>query len=305
MKKILVFVLAMLLFVTACGNEDTTDEATEPQDDVAVEREVLEVAVIPAQSIGEMETGLRKLEETLAEKLDREVKVDHYPNYNAVVEALNYEHIDLAYLGPVTYLVAHDQSGAQAILTQEIDGEPFYYSYMITHVDNPWDSLDELLEDVSEIEFAFGSISSTSGSVIPSYELMQRGVFEDEYENEFKTVRYTGSHDITAQQVASKQVGAGAIDSAIFNGLVREGAINADDYKIIWQSEQLYQYPWAVRASMTEEEIAEIQQAFISITDKEILDIFGGASAFVEADQAQYDYILEVAKKTGMLRLNE
>lgn len=287
-------------------NNNTTannDNVDETENDPAVDSEVFRVAVIPSQSIGEMQTGLDNLQETLTEALDMAVEVEHYPNYNAVVEAINYSHIELAFLGPLTYLIAHEQSGAQAILTQEIDGEPYYYSYMISHVDQPWDTLDEALENPGpgEIDFAFASISSTSGSLIPGTELVNRGVFEDENNHEFASVRYTGSHDVTARVVEDQTVDIGAIDSAIYNSLVEEGAVDDDQIKVIWQSEQLYQYPWVVPHDMSDELIAEVQEAFINIDDPEILRVFGGASAFVEADDSQYEDVLEAAREFNML----
>nr|WP_184664945.1 phosphate/phosphite/phosphonate ABC transporter substrate-binding protein [Texcoconibacillus texcoconensis] len=279
--------VASLLFIAACGESDR--------------EEAFEVAVIPAQSIGGMQTGLERLEETLEDSLQQDVQVEHYPNYNAVVEAINYSHIDLAYLGPLTYLVAHEESGAEAILTQEIEGDPYYYSYIVTHKDQPWKSLDDMLEERSNVDFAFGSIASTSGSLIPGLELSERGVFESENVHEFQDVRYTGSHDITATQVENQEVEAGAIDSAIFHALAKDGAINEEEFSIIWQSEPLYQYPWVVPHDMQEGQIEKIQQAFMAIDDPEVLDIFGGADAFVEADDSQYEDVLEAARTFDML----
>ncbi|SDN20679.1 phosphate/phosphite/phosphonate ABC transporter substrate-binding protein [Alkalicoccus daliensis] len=308
MKKSILPLAGAALFLTACGadnetNSNENNNATAGNN--AGSEELYEVAVIPSQSIGEMEEGLTRLEDHLADSMDREVEVTHYPSYNAVVEAINFGHVDLAYFGPVTYLIAYEQSGAEAILTQNIDGEPYYYSYIITQPDAPWESLDDLLEDAGEVEFAFGSQSSTSGFAVPGYELMQRGVYESESTYEFESVQFTGSHDITADAVASGSVDAGAIDSAIFNALIDDGLINEDDYKILWESDQLYQYPWAVPAETDEDTIAAVQEAFMEIEDEEILNIFGGADSFVEASPDEYESILEAARALELLELEE
>ncbi|MGO4886532.1 phosphate/phosphite/phosphonate ABC transporter substrate-binding protein [Anaerobacillus sp. MEB173] len=315
MKKWLLMILTAL-FLAGCGAGGTDEveevEQTEETGETEAENEeqateaegVFKVAVIPSQSIGEMETGINNLEAELSEKLNREVEVEYYPSYNAVVEAINYSHIDLAYLGPVTYVLAHEQSGAKAVATQLIDGEPYYYSYIITHVDAEWETLEELLADSSEVDFAFGSMSSTSGSVIPSVELYQRGVFRTVDDTDFQTITYTGSHDITAQSVQNKQVDAGAIDSAIFQALIKEGSIDGDQFKIIWESDQLYQYPWVVPGDMDESTIALVQEAFENIDDEEILTIFGGASAFIATSDEEYSAIVEAvqaAREIGLL----
>src|SRR5690606_1389540 len=240
-----VSILLLALFLSACGNDSAEEESSTTGDT----QEPFTIGVIPAQTEGEMQTAMDKLQTILAEELDREVEIEVYPDYNGVVESMNYDQIDMAYLGPLTYVIAEANSNAKAIITQLVDGEPFYTAYVITHTDNPVASLDELLANPGEVQFAFGDPNSTSGSLIPSIELQDRGVYESEQENEFETVRFTGSHDATALAVQNKQVDAGAIDSAIYNQLLESGKIDEDQLKIIWESEPLFQYPWAVLES--------------------------------------------------------
>lgn len=298
MKKwmFLAISLTLAVILAACGKNEsnskvvTDDEAAEP----------FTIGVIPVQTEGAMESAIEKLQLTLSEKLDREVSVEVYPDYNGVVEAMNYDKIDMAYFGPLTYVVAHAKSGAQAIITQLIDGEPFYYSYMITHKDNPWDTLEKLLEDGGEVDFAFGDINSTSGSLIPSIELKDRGVYKSEDDHEFNSVRFTGSHDATALAIQNKQVDVGAIDSAIFDQLVESGKIDGKQIKTIWESEKLFQYPWAVHKDTDEKTIETLKEAFLGIKDSEVLDAFG-ATGFTEASNNDYESIRQAALKEGII----
>ncbi|GAE35718.1 phosphate/phosphite/phosphonate ABC transporter substrate-binding protein [Halalkalibacter akibai] len=317
MKKWLV-TIGLALTLTACGAADDPDEVVQSptvdeeitEEAPATEQEegVFKIAVIPSQSMGEMQTGLDNLETHLSESLGREVVVEQYPNYNAVVEAINYHHIDLAFLGPLTYLIAHEQSGAQAIITQEVDGSPFYYSYIITHADREWEDLDEMLEDRAEVDFAFASISSTSGHLIPGLHLRNLGHYDSEDDHEFNQIQFAGSHDIVTTLVRDQTVDAGAVDSAILEALMKEDEANGgslrEDIKVIWQSEQLYQYPWVVPADTSDALITQLQEAYAEIEDPEILRIFGGATRFVEADDSQYADVLEAAREFDMLSLN-
>lgn len=291
-----VSILLLATFLSACGNDSAEEESSTTGDT----QEPFTIGVIPAQTEGEMQTAMDKLQTILAEELDREVEIEVYPDYNGVVESMNYDQIDMAYLGPLTYVIAEANSNAKAIITQLVDGEPFYNAYVITHTDNPVASLDELLENPGEVQFAFGDPNSTSGSLIPSIELQDRGVYESEQENEFETVRFTGSHDATALAVQNKQVDAGAIDSAIYNQLLESGKIDEDQLKIIWESEPLFQYPWAVLESTDDETVAKLRQAFLAIEDPEILDAFG-ATGFTEADNADYESIKQAAIKQGII----
>ncbi|MCC3357326.1 phosphate/phosphite/phosphonate ABC transporter substrate-binding protein [Bacillus sp. REN16] len=284
--------LVFIILLTACGSN--ADE------NINEEEKPFTIGVIPVQTVGEMETAMDKLQSILTKELNRKVSVEVYPDYNGVVEAMNYNKIDMAYFGPLTYVVAHEKSGAKAIITQLIDGEPFYHSYIITHKDSPLNSIEDLVAKSKEIDFAFGDINSTSGSLIPSIELKDRGVFESEDVNQFKSVRYTGSHDATALAVQNQQVGAGAIDSAIYNQLVESGKINGTLIKTIWQSEKLFQYPWAVHKDTDEDTIQKLKDAFLAIDDEEILAAFG-ASGFTEASNEDYESIRRAAIKQGII----
>lgn len=296
MKKVVltISILLLILVLAACGEEE--NEEGQNLD----EQETFTIGVIPAQTEGEMDTAMTKLQETLTDALETDVEVEVYPDYNGVVEAMNYDKIDMAYFGPLTYVVANNKSGAQAIITQLIDGEPFYHSYIITHIDNEWDSIDALLENPGEVDFAFGDPNSTSGSLIPSIELQDREVYMSEDDHKFNSVRYTGSHDATALSVQNKQVDAGAIDSAIYNQLVEAGKIDEEQIKIIWESDELFQYPWAVHENTEQATIEKLQEAFYAIEDEDILNAFG-ASGFTEATDEDYESIKQAAIKQGII----
>lgn len=309
MKKSILLIISIvtILLLAACGSEgnsgaDDTSQNEQASDSEGNDENAQEftIGVIPAQTEGEMQGAMDKLQAKLTEDLGREVAVEVYPDYNGVVEAMNYDQIDMAYFGPLTYVIAHAQSGAQAIITQLIDGEPYYYSYIITQADSELESIDDLVNNASEIDFAFGDPSSTSGSLIPSIELQDQGIYQSEDEHEFNSVRFTGSHDATALAVQNGQVDAGAIDSAIYNQLIESGSIDGDKLKKIWQSEELFQYPWAVHPDTDQETIENLQSAFLSIEDEEILNAFG-ASGFTEASNEDYESIRQAAIKQGII----
>jgi len=262
--------------------------------------EPFKIAVIPVQTEGQLGEAMEKLQTILEDALDREVEIADYPDYNGVVEAMNFGHVDMAFFGPLTYVVAHHKSGAEAIVVQLVKGKPIYHSYIITHKDNPWNSLDDLFADPASVTFAFGDPSSTSGALVPGVELKARGVLVSETESKLKEVRYTGSHDITALAVQNKEVDAGAIDSAIYENLIVQGTIDGEQFKIIWESEELYQYPWAVRKGTDAAVIKKLQDTFVAIADESILSGFG-ISGFAPTSNEDYESIRVVAEQEGRL----
>ncbi|WLD95266.1 phosphate/phosphite/phosphonate ABC transporter substrate-binding protein [Alkalihalobacillus sp. AL-G] len=297
MKKVtsILFAVILLVALAACGGGNS-DGASGDGD-----KEKLTIGVIPAQTEGEMQGAMDKLQKLLSDELDRSVSIETYPDYNGVVEAMNYDNIDMAFFGPLTYVIAHEKSGAKAIITQLVDGEPFYHSFMITHKDTPYESLDDIVKNSKKVDFAFGDPSSTSGSLIPSIELKDRGVYTSQSDHEFKTIRFTGSHDATALSIQNQEVTVGAIDSAIYNQLVESGKIKGDKLKVIWKSEELFQYPWAVNKNMDEDLIKKLQNIFVDIKDEEILNAFG-ASGFTKASNEDYASIRKAAVKQGIIK---
>jgi phosphonate transport system substrate-binding protein len=298
-------VLLLIVTLTACGGAGGTKEGAQGESETGKQAsnsgsEPFRIAVIPVQTEGQLGEAMERLQTILADALNRKVTIQDYPDYNGVVEAMNFGQVDMAFFGPLTYVIAHHKSGAEAIVVQLVEDKPFYYSYIITYKDNPWNTLDEFFADPSTISFAFGDPNSTSGALVPGVELKRRGMIVSELESKLKQVSYTGSHDITALAVQNKDVDAGAIDSAIYDNLVKQGTINGDAIKIIWQSEELFQYPWAVKEGTDKETIAILQETFVGIQDEAVLKGFG-ISGFAKTSDADYKSIRVVAEKEGRL----
>lgn len=264
------------------------------------ERQSFLIGVIPSLNQGEMQEAVSRLAAHLSRELDRDVNVAVYADYNGVVEAMNYGKIDMAYYGPLTYVLVNNQSGAQAVITQLINGEPWYYSYIIAPAAAPFNTVEEMLALAGELTFTFGDPNSTSGSLVPALMLKEANVFRGPDDYDFKQVLYSGSHDVTAAAVEQGHVDAGAIDSAIYEMLIRNGKVDETKSKIIWQSDKLFQYPWAVRSGTPDETVAALRRAFLAIDDPVILDAFA-ASGFTPAEDSDYDTIREAARADGRL----
>ncbi|WP_432666082.1 phosphate/phosphite/phosphonate ABC transporter substrate-binding protein [Wukongibacter baidiensis] len=297
MKKLVSILLAafMLISLAACSGKD--EQVNNKSNNMP---EKLVIGVIPTQNQGDMQKAMDKLGKHIANEVGTEVQVEVFPDYNGVVEAMNYGKVDLAYFGPLTYVIANEKSGAEAIATMLVNGEPYYYSYIIAPNDSSLNTVEDLINNTKDIHFAFGDPNSTSGSLIPGIMLKEKGVFKDESDHDFKQITYTGGHDATAIAVENKRIDAGAIDSAIFESMKKSGVVDSEKFKIIWKSDKLFQYPWAVKKDTSEELKAALREAFLKVKDQEILDIFG-ANGFTEAKDGDYEAIRKAAKMDGRI----
>ena len=166
--------LVLTLIIAGCGGGNQQQQQT--GDTGAKDTKTFTVGLIPAETKIAPE-ALEKFRAYLEKETGLKVTMGNYPDYNGVVEALNYGKLDMAYLGPNTYVIAHHKSGAKAIVAKTAKGSPFYYSYILVHKDAPYNTLDDLIKDKANVTFAFGDPNSTSGSLIPGIELKKRGLY--------------------------------------------------------------------------------------------------------------------------------
>lgn len=275
----------LLVFSTACNRQPASAEK-------------ITFMAIPTQGAQNFEERMRKLGDLLSKEAALNVEVQVGSNYAAVVEALRFGKVDGAYLGPFTYVVANAQTGAYAIITQNINGKPYYYSYLITRKESPIPEIkeDRELASLKGKKFAFGDPGSTSSSLIPRLALKNAGI---DPERDIQA-NFTGGHDKVLLAVANGLAEVGAIDSAIFeNTLAKNFPREFALVRVIWRSGQLFQYPWAVRKDLPPETVQKLQRAFLKIKDQEVLNAFG-ADGFAPADDSKYDEIREAARAFGI-----
>lgn len=172
-------------------------------------------------------------------------------------------------------------------------GTTKYHSVIIV----PADSEIRRVEELRGKTFAFGSVSSTSGSLYPAIMLREAGI---DYRTDLKEKIYTGGHDATAQAVAGGRVDAGGLERRIFYDLREEGAIPEHSVRIIETSAPIEGYPWVVCSALPDELEERIAEAFLDIEDPKLLDLLR-ADGYARVDAGDYDYIEKKARELGLL----
>jgi phosphonate transport system substrate-binding protein len=257
--------------------------------------EPLQVGLIPNENPEEVEAQYQPLEDYLKKELGREVELSVPTTYNAVVEAMVSGELDLAYFGGLTYVQARQRADVHPLFTEvnPRTGTTKYRAVIIV----PADSDVEKVEDLEGKDFAFGSVSSTSGSLYPSIMLNQAGI---DYRTDLGEVVYTGGHDTTAQAVANGRVAAGGLEDRILYGLQEDGIIEKDKVRVIEESEPIEGYPWVVRDALSEGDEQALTDAFLGIEDPKLLDLLR-AEDYQKVQASDYDYVEEQARKLDLI----
>lgn len=128
--------------------------------------------------------------------------------YEATVNALGSGEVDIALLDPLTYLEARSQFGAVAILRSVTDkGQPFSRSVVISKDGSSIESLSGLKGK----DFAFASLMSTSGNMIPRYLLAGAGIHLDDL-RQYKNFDY---HDSVVKRVLRGEFEGGSVREVV------------------------------------------------------------------------------------------
>ncbi len=284
-------VAVLLLALVGCGG-GSSGEGQAPAEE---EPEVLRVGLIPNQNPESVEANYVPFGEYLSEQIGREVELTVPVSYGAVVEAMINDELDLAYFGGLTYVQARERGDVVPLVT-EINpetGDTTYRSVIIVPADSD-------VQEVSELEgrdFAFGSVSSTSGSLYPAIMLRDAGI---DYRTDLGNFNYTNGHDATAQAVANGQVDGGGLEDRILYRLQRDGVIDADSVRVIDESDEIQGYPWVIRNALPDDLKQEVAQAFLDIDDPALLDLLR-AEGYERIEAGDYDYVQEQATELELL----
>ncbi len=259
---------------------------------------VLRITAIPDENPTELQRKFSKV----ATYLEKEagVKVEYTPvtDYAAVVEGLAARKIDLAWLGGFTFVQARLRTSNAIPIAQRAEDEKFTSKFIASTA-----SGIKGLADLKGKNFTFGSVSSTSGHLMPRFFLLENKINPD---RDFKRVAYSGAHDATALQVESGKVEAGVLNASVWDKLVQEKKVDTGKVNVIWTTPPYYDYNWTVRGDLDPALIKKLTAAFLKLdpknpAHKELLDL-QRASRFIATKPENYKGIEAAARSAGLLK---
>ena len=280
--------LLTLAILGACGDDgDSAD--------------TLYIGGIPDQDTSLLVRRFDGVSDYLSDKLGVAVEYKPSIDYAAVVTAFGNGDLHLAWFGALTGAQARNQApGAMAIAQRPVDAE--FVSVYIVQSDLPAQSL----QDLNGLTFSFGSISSTSGHLMPRHFLLQAGV---DPETDFNGLpNFSGSHDATWKLVEAGSFQAGALSNTVWNAAVAEGRVDVAKVRQLASTPPYFNYNWSARGDL-DENFGEgftdrLQDAFLTMhLDADQADLLGTfrTDSFIASSNENYAAIESVAKSLGML----
>ncbi|OPH51991.1 phosphonate-binding protein [Paenibacillus ferrarius] len=321
-KKFTVISLSMLVAATAlagCAKKEETPAASStakattaatatPAAAGFVPKE-LKVQFVPSQNAETLEAKAKPLEKLLADKLGIPVKVSVSTDYNVVIEAMASKQVDIGFLPPSNYVVAHDNRKAADLIAQatrlgvdDATGQPtkdlvdFYKSEIVVKADSPIKSV----ADLKGKKIGWQGVTSAAGYVYPGFVLKKAGV---DPVKDVTGVQFQG-HDKAIIALLNGQVDAVGVFQDIRANMTKDYPDVFKQTRILAFSDKIPNDTIAVRSDMDPTWKKKITDAFIAIGNdpegqKVIFDVYSH-KGYVATDDSKFDIVRSVNKEMGL-----
>ena len=252
---------------------------------------------------GENRQQFEPLFNRLAEGVGLSADVTVTEDWVGISEALRSRTLDVAWLGPWGYVLAHhNDPSIEAIATVKYKEKPTYHSILMARADATFDTLDEAIaqsQNGPQLKLSLADVGSTSGWLIPQGEFKRRNIDPE------TTFDYSegASHAAQAIAVLEGQVDIASDYDRNIDVLDSTGRIDRSQLKIIWESDPLPNDPIAVRGGLPDEIKAKLQAELASIsTENATVLLPENYTGFVASDDSNYAPIQAAGKSVGKLK---
>ena len=251
------FFLAVITALTLLGSYTRAD--------ISLEKVV--IALKPDKDPDQMLQERKSLSEFLSKKVGKPVEVIIPLSSSVIIEGFANGTIDLGYLSATDMVNAQKKNAAKILLAGEIDGRNSYQSYWLALKEKPYTKV----EDLKGKPVAFSSKTSTSGYLIPVYDLKQRGLLTKPDPEEFfgkGNVFYGTGYVSAVERVLNGQAEAAAVSYYVLD---KDKHLNADQrakLKKVAEQGPVPTHVIAIRSSITETDQKALRQALESLNEK-------------------------------------
>jgi phosphonate transport system substrate-binding protein len=255
-KHLLVAALAALVSVTGCGTAEKDSKTTAPQKVV--------IALKPDKNPDQMMAERESLQKYLSEKLGKPVEVIIPLSAAVINEGFANGTIDIGYLSGNDLINAKD---AELLLVGEINGKTTYKSYWVALKDKPYAKV----EDLKGKSIAFASKTSTSGFIIPLWDLRRKNLVSEKADpEEFfgkGNVFYGTGYVSAVERVLSGEAEAAAVSYYVLDETKHLTDEQRAKLKKVAEQGDVPTHIIAVRKSLTGPDRDKLKAALLSMNE--------------------------------------
>lgn len=302
-KKIVVGALALLTaaVATACSSNNSSKGSSSTD---YTPKKVLNVQFVPSSQASTLEAKAKPLESLLKKELGIPVKVTVSTSNNALVEAMSSHQVDVGFLPPDAYVLAHKRKIADVLLQAE------RYGY-----DEPSGKMNKTLmdkyramivvkkgskikswKDLKGKKIAVQESSSTSGYLYPVAELYKKGlnVVKD------STLTQVQGHDQAVLAVYNGDVDAAFVFADARNIAAKDTPQVMKDVVPIYFTKWIPNDTISVRSDMSQAYRTKLKKAFKNLMKtekgKKIMSSIYSHMGYKDSKDSNFDVIRDYEK---------
>ncbi len=260
----------------------------------------LTFAMIPTEeSVAELQL-YKPVTDRMAKLTGKKIEFFMPTSYASVVEGMLSKFVDVAVLGPYSYVIANDKDKDVEVFATYAkkpgylqEEGPGYKGVLVSKKGSGLKTIDDLKGKLVGLT----DPGSTSGNLVPRVVFSQ--VINMDIDKFFKKSVYTGSHELSTVAVHQGKVDAAFVASHRFDNVVAKGDVKLEDFNIIWSSPAIPQDPFVYRSPLCDDIKAQIRDTFLGLKDEPSAKAFLAnvkSNTFVAMTSADYDVIRDLKK---------
>lgn len=258
----------------------------------------LRFSIIPRGDVRKELAALQPLLDGLETALGMPVEIYSAPSYGAVLEALLSGAVQLARLGPASYVSARRADPLLTAFASHANkatafqpAGAYYHSLLVVRADSG-------IADVAALRgkrLALVDPDSTSGALVPRHVFARQ--LGTPLEAHFAQVGYTGSHAQSVHKLLSGQIDAAFVGSQNLAANIGADPARVRQVRVLWRSGALPTDPFVMRGQLCDAIKDKIRAAFVGGGQSAaVLDRLGVARFVPVADQ-DYQIIRDIGRR--------
>lgn len=263
-------------------------------------QDTLTLAFIPQENPEKLLGDIKQITKYLEKEIGVTVKGYVTQDHAAAVEALRSGQADVSFMGGLPYVLAHNEIGAEVLLSEVYRGSPLYKGRIFVRRDSGINSLKNLKGK----SIAFADPISESGYLYPLDLFVKQGFLEqgEDANNFFKTVYFAGGYQQAIQALANGLVDAAGVSQFADLLLTAEQLAKV---KWIAESEDIPSHVVCSRKGLNPVIKENFKKAMLKLNSSEyshLLKYVYSPDGYVEATHKNYEHVEQMAKLYGYLK---
>jgi phosphonate transport system substrate-binding protein len=223
----------------------------------------LNFGIISTESSSNLRSAWQPVIDDLSKAIGVQVKPFFASDYAGIIEGMRFNKVQLAWYGNLSAIEAVDRSQGEVFAhVIDKDGNPGYWSVLVTAKNGKVKSLDDVLKNGKSMSYGAGDPNSTSGTAVPNYYLW--GANKIDAKSFFKNFRIA-NHETNLLSAMNGQVDVAITNTeTVARYKINTGHEAEEKIRILWKSPLIPADPLVWRTDLPADLKQKVQAFFVN-----------------------------------------